>query len=135
MIDRCYRPCATFYRHYGGRGIKVCDQWRKFVNFYADLGPRPSPKHSLDRKDNDGNYEPGNVVWATPAEQMQNQRRTKLTPEKVLAIREVATPLNKHQLAAQYGVTSEMIDRVAKHLAWKNIGGRKREVFQPGRNR
>lgn len=135
MVSRCKYPGAGHYSEYGGRGIKVCDRWQKFPLFFADMGHPPSRSHSIDRMEVNGDYEPGNCRWATRAEQQQNQRRTKLTPEKVLAIRAVATPLNKHRLAAQYGVTARMIDNVAKHKAWKNIGGRKREVFQIGRNR
>ena len=75
MIDRCTRPsCPNFYR-YGGRGIRICDRWRNnFAAFLADIGPRPSPRHTLDRIDNDGNYEPRNVRWATREEQMGNQQ-------------------------------------------------------------
>lgn len=53
----------------------VCERWLKFVNFLADMGPKPSPKHSIDRKDNDGNYEPDNCRWATALEQSNNQRK------------------------------------------------------------
>lgn len=71
-----------FYRHYGGRGIRVCDQWLGedgFVRFLTDMGPAPSAKHTLDRyPDNDGNYEPQNCRWATPKEQGRNTRRNRL---------------------------------------------------------
>lgn len=78
MIGRCYYETATGYKSYGGRGISVCDRWRNsFEEFYADLGDRPSPTHSLDRyPDVDGNYEPGNVRWATAVEQARNKRDT-----------------------------------------------------------
>ncbi len=73
--ERCLVPTSQSYRHYGGRGVTVCALWLKFENFLADVGVRPSPEHSIERLDNNGNYEPGNVVWATQAAQTRNQRR------------------------------------------------------------
>ncbi len=75
MKARCYQPKFHAYHRYGGRGITVCDRWlRSFGAFLTDVGPRPSQSHSLDRFPNkDGNYEPGNVRWATPEEQQRNR--------------------------------------------------------------
>lgn len=79
--NRCYNKRGPNYRLWGGRGITMAPEWADFASFIAYinkyLGPRPSPKHSLDRKDNDGNYEPGNLRWATQAEQNANSRRWK----------------------------------------------------------
>lgn len=77
MLGRCNNPRRQRFADYGARGIKVCKRWHKFENFYADMGPRPSPRHSLDRIDNDGNYGPSNCRWAL-AEQQSNNRRTVL---------------------------------------------------------
>jgi hypothetical protein len=79
MKKRCYGRYAHNYKNYGGRGIRVCDEWLKsFTVFYEDIGPRPSSKHSLDRTDNDGNYEPGNVRWATRLEQATHRTTSRL---------------------------------------------------------
>lgn len=75
MRNRCYREKNIEFKHYGGRGITVCDEWREsFSNFYKYIGPKPTNKHSLERNNNNGNYEPGNVRWATQTEQCNNKR-------------------------------------------------------------
>ncbi|MCI0737544.1 MAG: hypothetical protein L0Y72_00775 [Gemmataceae bacterium] len=79
MLFRCYNKSADRYDQYGGRGIRVSERWKtSFANFLADMGPRPSPNHSIDRKDNNGNYEPGNCRWATRKEQARNTSKTRL---------------------------------------------------------
>lgn len=88
MWQRCTNPRADSFEFYGGRGITVCERWRDFTLFVADMGAKPSPRHSLDRIDNDGHYScgrceqcqanrwPANVRWATPSEQARNARVT-----------------------------------------------------------
>ena len=74
MIQRCTNPNRDDYKHYGGRGIKVCAYWLEFKNFLADMGPRP-PGTSLERKNNDMGYEPGNCLWADRVTQARNSRQ------------------------------------------------------------
>jgi hypothetical protein len=80
MKSRCRNPKLKKFKYYGGAGVTVCDRWaNSFEDFLADLGPRPSPKHSLDRFPNrKGNYEPGNVRWATKQQQTDNRDSTKM---------------------------------------------------------
>jgi hypothetical protein len=77
MRRRCLNTTRKDYARYGGRGITICDRWiNSFANFLADMGPRPSPQHSIERRDNDAGYSPENCFWATPIEQGRNKRDT-----------------------------------------------------------
>jgi len=75
MKQRCSNPLVSKYKDYGARGIKVCDRWKKsFTAFLDDVGPPPSPLHTLERKNNDRDYEPENVIWALSGAQSRNRR-------------------------------------------------------------
>jgi len=100
---RCSNKSSPAYPDYGGRGIKVCERWCSFENFIADMGPKPTPKHTLDRINNDKGYEPGNCRWATRAEQSLNRRVNRLVSYqgKTLCIAEWSRELgmSRHVLA------------------------------------
>src|SRR5437879_3420126 len=79
MKTRCLNPNSKVYKHYGGRGIRIYDPWiDSFESFFAYVGRKPSPKHSLDRINGDGDYRPGNVRWATQREQTSHTRQNRL---------------------------------------------------------
>lgn len=86
MKERCLRPSHESYHRYGGRGITVCERWLKFENFLSDMGKRPSGME-LDRKNNDGNYEPGNCRWRT----CKQNNRNKSTNVRYTALGETLT--------------------------------------------
>lgn len=77
MVRRCCHPKDVGFKHYGGRGISVCERWLNFKSFKSDMGVKPSLSHSLDRVDPNGNYEPSNCRWATQEQQNLNKRSVK----------------------------------------------------------
>ena len=125
MMKRCLNPKEARYYRYGGRGIGVCKRWMKFENFLADMGTRPSRKHSLDRKDNDKGYSKKNCRWATSIQQSNNKSNN----------RYIETPrgrLTLAQVSRIAGVTPGAIrDRILRGMSGKDLlqpamaGGRK----------
>ena len=103
MKARCYNKTKNNYSSYGGRGITVCDRWRdSFENFIKDVGIRPSEKHSLERVNNDGNYEPSNVRWATGIEQSNNTRSNRVIVYK-------NKKMTVAQAAREFGIDHELL--------------------------
>lgn len=122
MLNRCYNEGVDSFPLYGGRGIAVCERWqgeRGFENFLADMGPRPSAQHSIDRRESDGNYEPDNCRWATRIEQARNRRTVKLTIAIVAEIRAAYSGgESQTSIAGRVGVSQAMISKVVRNELW-----------------
>lgn len=103
MKRRCISPKRKDFKNYGGRGIRVCERWLIFENFFADMGTKPSPAHSIERRDNDGNYCTENCYWATRKEQRRNTSRSrKITFEgKTLSLFDWADLMKMSQIVLQ----------------------------------
>jgi hypothetical protein len=112
MVRRCRDPKVAIWPHYGGRGITVCKRWLNFLNFLADMGPRPQG-HSLERIDRDSHYEPGNVRWATQAEQVRNTSRTRLITYNgiTLCLADWATRLGISDSTLEYRIKHWPLER------------------------
>jgi len=110
MKNRCNNPNSNRYNRYGARGIRVCERWYSFAHFLADMGPCPSGM-TIDRKNNDGHYEPDNCHWATPHHQMRNYSRNRW-----LTFRGKTMCLT--DWASETGISSDLIDARIKRLGW-----------------
>lgn len=88
MHRRCRNPSQNRYKHYGGRGIRICERWNNYQAFLSDVGRKPSTLHSLDRIDVNGHYEPTNVRWATREQQAKNKRRFTLPADELSAMQD-----------------------------------------------
>lgn len=118
MVSRCTNPSRNVFHLYGGRGIRVCDRWRVFANFLADMGERPAGK-SIGRIDPDGHYEPGNCEWQDSAAQARTTRTVKLTAEKATEIRSRRLAGETiRSLAETYGVSETWVKKVVRGAAW-----------------
>ncbi len=115
MVGRCHSPTHKRYADYGGRGITVCDKWREFSGFLADMGDKPD-KLSIERIDNNLGYGPGNCKWATMQEQSHNKRNNTLSWEIVNNIR--ADKLPHKTLADKYGIYHGTIGKVKRNEIW-----------------
>ena len=111
MKKRCSNANHAMWKHYGGRGIRVCESWMKFSAFLSDMGPRPTLRHSIERINNNGNYEPSNCRWATPIDQANNARSN----FRIIFNGEVATAA---QWARSLGMQRYTLVARIKRLNW-----------------
>ncbi|MCH8978296.1 MAG: hypothetical protein IH945_03520 [Armatimonadetes bacterium] len=108
MKQRCLNPDFAAFSNYGGRGIKVCERWMRFENFFEDMGAPPTGDHSIERIDNDGDYEPGNCRWATRADQLRNTSRNRWLElhgkRRVITDWAAITGLSEHTIRSRLGL-------------------------------
>ena len=122
MIQRCYYKKSLRFNHYGGRGIIVCESWKKsFTAFFKDMGLKPFPKAQLDRRNNDGNYEPGNCRWVTAKQNNRNKSQTKLSIEIAREIRKLAVKMTVIEIAKLHKTHASSVRRIIKNQMWKEI--------------
>lgn len=123
MKSRCSNPNDPSYERYGGRGIKVCSRWEVFENFLADMGERQDGL-TLDRIENDRDYQPGNCRWATPAEQARNRSNNTLTLDVVREIRRrYAAGQRVKELAIEFNMARPHMTEICTHRQWKDPAG------------
>jgi hypothetical protein len=131
MVRRCTNPSSRDWVRYGGRGITVCLAWHRFENFLADMGPCPD-NLTLDRINNDGNYDPGNCRWTTREQQALNRRphnrerhpNAKLTVDDVRSIRYLAWPgANFESIASEFGVSEANVGYIVRRRDWPELDG------------
>jgi hypothetical protein len=129
MVRRCTNPSSADWVRYGGRGITVCSRWLRFEDFLADMGQCPDGL-TLDRINNNGNYEPGNCRWTTWEQQMRNRRsnrgenhpNAKLTAAEVLSIRRLARLGETYDsIASMFGVSRTNVRYIVRREAWRDL--------------
>lgn len=124
LKQRCLNPNNKNYKGYGGRGIAVSPRWlgqEGFQNFFEDVGQRPGPEYSLDRINNDGNYEPGNVRWATSKQQGRNRRDNVLDEVLVSQIKWAYIDANfsQYKIANAFGVSRSTVEDIIHNKTWR----------------
>lgn len=117
---RCTNRNNKRYGLYGARGIRVCARWEKYSNFLKDMGRRPTTEHSLDRKNNDGNYSAGNCRWATSLEQKRNRRTTKIDQiiaRKIRKLKEYG--VSSKDIAKKFSISPGHVSDILRGRYWK----------------
>lgn len=134
MHSRCRNPRQTGFKYYGGKGVKVCERWRSFESFLADMGPYPGQGFSLDRRESSGNYEPGNCRWATGPEQSRHLQKIS-TPDlsKIFELYESGT--TQVEIAQRFGVSqpqiSKIINKKRRNYSCQSLSSRIRSPESP----
>ena len=122
ILDRCNNSNCKNYFHYGGRGITVCERWKNsFENFYKDMGPRPSDKYSIDRIDNNGNYQPSNCKWSSRKDQARNTRKNVI--ESLEQAEEIRTKYKtgkytQQELSKMYSCSYVNMNNIINNKRW-----------------
>lgn len=130
MLARCRYIARDVEKKHAGRGIVVCEQWKSFESFLADMGERPAGT-TLDRRDNDKDYTPDNCRWSTPREQARNTRKSKLTFETAteVAVRRLRGE-DASSIAADYGISESLPREIAKGRTWPDALARAKEILE-----
>lgn len=121
MKNRCLNKNYHDYCRYGGKGITIDPKWMDFKNFLNDMGLKSSPNLTLERINNDGNYEPGNCKWATKIEQSRNRKSTILNQEKADRIRELwkTTNYSHKEISKIFDISRSHVTRIINHIYWE----------------
>lgn len=122
MKNRCLNPRAEDWAYYGGRGITIDPRWHKFEPFLADMGPRPTPWHTLERVDNSLGYSKGNCIWATRQAQARNRpTHNKLNMALANQIRKMymTGQYKQSELAAYYNISQSLVSQIIRRTAWR----------------
>ena len=130
MIQRCRNPNHQAWSRYGGRGIVVCERWKEFANFLEDMGEAPEGL-TLERRNNDGGYEPGNCRWATRRDQQRNRRSSKLAFEDVVFIWIEITEngAGNDHMAKKFGCSERLIDSIRRRRTWQDASGEAQDII------
>lgn len=119
MIQRCTNPNRQAYKHYGSRGISVCERWMTFENFFKDMGHPTSDAHTLERKNNELGYSPDNCEWATMLVQSRNSRNCKLKIEQVVLIRsKINSGESIASVSRNFCVSESLIRAIKNNEVW-----------------